>query len=110
MIVIGSGDFFLFIFFDCFDLFFFIVFIVKLSFFSVLRMFPVCVLAFDLLSEVGINLWTFHVRLAHPYVEAEFIVKVVNQVQHVLVFWRDRVSATDSEGFFVFSQRCFVVV
>ncbi len=73
-------------------------------------MLPVCVLAFNLLSEMGINLWAFHVRLTHSYVEAEFIIKVVNQVEHVLELGRDRVCATDSECFIVFSQRCFVVV
>ncbi len=73
-------------------------------------MFPVCVLTFDLLSEMGVNLWAFHVWLAHLYIEAKLIIKVMNEVQHVLEFGRDWVCATDSEGFFVLDQCCLIIV
>ena len=59
---------------------------------------------------MSINLRTFHVWLTHSDVEAELVVKVVDQVKDVLVFGGDGVGAADSEGFLVLCESGFVVV
>jgi len=73
-------------------------------------MLPVNLLILDTHFQVSVDVRLLYLRLASIYEQTQLVIKLMDQLEHILIFWGHRLCWSELESLIIFDHRSFEVI